>query len=146
MAGIKISALVDTQTLDPTSQFPVAWEGATKSVQQYVVNRMFIQGPAYAATITPDARYGGLGVAVTNTTAFTVAAPINPPDGFHTQFYFMEFQNSSGGVMGAITWNAVYLFAGITWVNPANTKKRSILWQSNGGNSWVARQFTSADY
>jgi hypothetical protein len=47
--------------------------------------------------------------------------------------------------MGAITWNGAFVFAGITWVNPASTKKRSVTFRWNGAK-WVGRSFTSADY
>lgn len=102
--------------------------------------------PAYSASITPDASLGDWQtITVTNGTAFTVNAPTNPPASTQTQTLTIEVLNSSGGAMGVITWNAAFVFAGLTWANPASTKKRRITFAWNGA-AWVAVSIATADY
>jgi hypothetical protein len=101
---------------------------------------------AYSASITPDASAGNWQtITVTNGTAFTINAPTNPPDASHTQELTVEILNSSGGAMGAITWNAAFVLVGGVFTNPANTKKRHIRFEWNGA-SWVETGRATADY
>lgn len=100
--------------------------------------------PTYSASITMDSSLGQWHtITVTNTTAFTINAPTNPPSG--TSEMVIEIYNNSGTTMGAITWNSVFKFPGITWTNPASTKRRAIRFMWNGSN-WIAMSFTGADY
>jgi hypothetical protein len=100
----------------------------------------------YGTAVTPNAANGSWqGVTVTNGTAFTMNAPSNAPDSGHTEDVAIEITNSSGGTMGTITWNAAYVFAGASWANPANTKRRFARFTWNGG-SWICTGIASADY
>jgi hypothetical protein len=102
--------------------------------------------PTYSSSITPDAHAGPWQtITVTNTTAFTINAPTNPPLSTRTAGLVIEILNSSGGTMGAITWNAAFILVGGAFTNPANTKKRYIRFQWNGAN-WVEMNRASADY
>lgn len=87
----------------------------------------------YSSTITPNAVTGRIQkLSVTNTAAFTIAAPINSAAG---QTLVFDIMNASGGTMGTITWNSVFKLAG-TFTNPANTKRRTIEFYFDGTN-WV---------
>lgn len=102
--------------------------------------------PTYSASITPNAALGiWQQIIVTNGTAFTINAPTNAPTASQTQELTIEVLNSSGGAMGVITWNAAFVFAGLVWANPANTKKRRVTFRWNGTN-WIATSISSADY
>lgn len=109
--------------------------------------------PTYSASITIDASTGQWHtITVTNTTAFTINAPTNPPSASQTGDLTIEVVNSVGGAMSqTITWNAIFKqsSAGVfpigTWANPASTKKRFIRFQWNGVN-WIAVAMSSADY
>lgn len=102
--------------------------------------------PTYSASITPDCTQGEWQtITVTNTTAFTINAPTTPPGSLQTAELIIEVLNSSGGSMGAITWNAAFVFAGLTWTNPASTKKRYARFKWNGA-AWVCQTIASADY
>lgn len=63
--------------------------------------------------------------------ALTYTAPTNGTQG---QEITITVRNGSGGVMGAITWDAAFKMAG-DWVNPANGKNRSISFYLDG-TSW----------
>lgn len=84
-------------------------------------------------------------VTVTDATAFTINAPSGTLSAAQTQTLTIEVRNSSGGAMGAITWNATYKFNGFTWTNPANGFKRWASFQWNGLN-WVCIGVAGADY
>jgi len=102
--------------------------------------------PVYSASITPDASQGvWQTITVTNGTAFTINAPTNTPDSSHTKELAIEVVNSSGGAMGAITWNAAFVFTNGAFVNPANTKKRHVRFEWNGSN-WIETARALADY
>jgi len=80
--------------------------------------------PAYSASITPDASLGDWQtIVVTNGTAFTINAPTNPPNTAHTQDLTVEISNTSGGALGAITWNAAFKLVGGAFTNPATGKQ-----------------------
>lgn len=100
----------------------------------------------YSTSITPDASASDWQtITVTDAVAFTINAPTTPPDSSHTQELVIEVLNSAGGAMGAITWNAAFVFAGVTWANPASTKKRYARFEWNG-LVWVCTGFSTADY
>lgn len=96
----------------------------------------------YGVTVTVDATLGDVQrLVVTNGVAFTISAPKNP-DSVQMGLTF-EILNSSGGAMGAITWNALFKLAG-AFVNPANTKTRTITFYFNGTN-WIEQSRAAAD-
>lgn len=96
--------------------------------------------PVYGVSVAINAALGNqFDVVVTNGTAFAVALPTNPKDG---QSITVKLQNNSGGVMGAVTWNAVFKMA--AWVSPATGFSRSITFRYNGFN-WVEVGRTAAD-
>lgn len=105
-----------------------------------------LAAPSYGATVTPDASAGDWhAVTATNGTAFTIAAPANPPDSSHTQDLTIEILNSAGGALGAITWNAAFVLVGGAFTAPASTKRRFIRFGWNGAN-WVEIARAGADY
>ena len=105
-----------------------------------------LASPTYGTTVTPNALSGDWQtITVTDTVAFTIAAPSNPPDSSHSQSLTIEILNSSGGVMGAITWNAAFVMPGGAFTNPASTKKRFIRFEWNG-SKWVELSRAAADY
>lgn len=118
---------------------------ASRQIQLNGVYQSAILNPAYSASITPVANSPWQTITVTNATAFTINAPTSPPDASHTQQLTVEILNSSGGVMGAITWNAAFLLVGGAFTNPASTKKRFIRFEWNGAN-WVEISRAGADY
>jgi len=97
-------------------------------------------------TITPDANAGTWQtITVADATAFTIAAATNPPFTSVTQRLTIEVFNNSGGAMGAVTWNAAYVFAGLAWTNPATGKRRYAEFEWNG-TEWVCKAIAGADY
>jgi hypothetical protein len=61
----------------------------------------------YSTSMTPDAKLGDWqAITVTNGTAMTIGAPTNPPTSSQSQRLAIEVYNNSGGVMGAVTWDA----------------------------------------
>lgn len=101
---------------------------------------------AYSASITPDATSSPWQtVTVTNATAFTINSPANPPDANHSIELTIEVLNSSGGAMGAITWNGIFKFPTGAWANPANGLHRFARFEWNGAN-WICTSLASADY
>jgi hypothetical protein len=96
--------------------------------------------PAYSASITIDAATTNAAeITATNATAFTIQAPTNPADG---QLLTVTVRNTSGGALGAVTWNAVFKLA--AWTQPANGFSRSITFRYNATN-WVEISRTTAD-
>lgn len=96
---------------------------------------------AYSATIATDASAGNrFAIVANNGTAYTISSPTNPAAG---QSLTYDIKNSSGGVMGAITWGAAFLLAG-AFTNPANTKRRTIRFYYDGTN-WVEESRAAAD-
>lgn len=94
----------------------------------------------YSASMTPDASLGNRQViTATNNTAFAINAAINP---YLNQTMTVTIRNTSGGALGAATWNAVYKMA--VWTQPANANSRSIIFYYNGTN-WIEIARTPAD-
>src|SRR4051794_6055771 len=61
----------------------------------------------YGTTVRPSGNRGGAQlVTVTNGTAFTVAAPSSPREGF---IITLDFLNSSEGSIGAVTFDSAYV-------------------------------------
>src|SRR5262245_33238562 len=94
----------------------------------------------YGTTIATDARSGeNFTITATNGTGFTISAPTNPVTG---QVITYTIRNTSGGALGAITWNSVFKMAAFT--APATTNSRSISFVYNGTN-WVERFRSASD-
>jgi len=99
--------------------------------------------PTYGTTITIDSSLGNkFDILVTNAVGFTVSSPINTVSGAVQRITISVF-NSSGGVMGAITWGAGYKLA--AWTNPANGFNRSIDFEFDGSTTWREVSRTPAD-
>jgi len=77
---------------------------------------------------------------VTSTSAFQINSPTN--DGANGQQLTICVKNTSGGVMGTITWGSEYKLA--AWTNPANGFSRSISFFYDGTN-WIETSRTAAD-
>jgi hypothetical protein len=92
------------------------------------------------AALAVDAKLGNkMTVTVTVGTAFTINAPTNPTTG---QYLSFTFRNTSGGAMGAITWNAVFRLGAFT--NPATGFSRSILFQYDS-SQWIEQSRGTVD-
>ena len=95
---------------------------------------------AYSTSITPDSSQGNLiSITATDGVAFTINAPLNPATGKQITFVI---RNTSGGALGAITWNAVFKMPAFT--SPATANSRSITFQYDGTN-WVEMYRGAAD-
>jgi hypothetical protein len=91
----------------------------------------------YGTPMTPNFLLGQwFLVTVTNGTAMTFNAPTNPPSATQTSTLTIELLNSSGGAMGAITWNAAYTLTGGAFSGPTNGGRKFIQFQWNGTN-WI---------
>jgi hypothetical protein len=76
----------------------------------------------YGTTVNTNLSLGNIcRLTVTDGVAFTMAKPTNMVEG---QEVYYRFTNSSGGAMGAVTWNAAFKME--PFINPANTKRRMI--------------------
>ena len=98
----------------------------------------------YSASITPDASAGNYHIiTATNGTAFTINAPtVTPATGFTERLTF-KIKNTSGGALGALTWNGVFKL-GAAWTQPATAFSRSIDYDWDGTN-WVEANRSAAD-
>lgn len=143
-AGCNISIL-QADSVTGTNAKTISNNGGTIT-GGHVIGSGYTTAPTYSASITPDCAQGSWQtITVTNGTAFTINAPTNVPASTQSGSLVVEVLNSSGGAMGAITWNAAFVFAGATWANPANTKKRFARFEWNG-SAWVCTGVASADY
>lgn len=96
----------------------------------------------YSASMTPDSSLGNeFIITVTNATAMAINAPTNVP-GQAGQHLEVTIRNTSGGAMGAITWNAVFKMT--AFVNPATGFSRTIIFRWNGVN-WVEKCRSAVD-
>lgn len=94
----------------------------------------------YGTTINFDsAQANEFVIDATNATAFTINAPTNPSTG---QRITMRIRNTSGGALGAVTWNAVFKMS--AWTQPASANSRAIDFQYDGTN-WVECGRVAAD-
>lgn len=94
----------------------------------------------YSASITIDAPTGNIfDITANNGVAFTINAPTNPQTGTRIT---IQIRNTSGGALGAVTWNAVFKMS--AWTQPANGFSRSIEFFYNGSN-WVQCSQTGVD-
>jgi hypothetical protein len=86
----------------------------------------------YGVTVNTDLSLGDdFALVVTDGVAFTMALPTKIPVSPDVQHIVYEIVNSSGGAMGAITWNGNFLLAG-AFTNPANGKRRTIMFKASG--------------
>jgi hypothetical protein len=93
-------------------------------------NRQDLPVVTYSAAITFDASSGSVFiVTATNGVAFSIEAPIKLVVG---QRITAVIKNSSGGALGAITWNAIFKKTAFT--SPANGFSRSIEFVYDGTN------------
>lgn len=98
------------------------------------------QVQTYSASMTINSATGNFfTIDANNGTAFTINAPTNPTDG---QRITVKLKNSSGGALGAATWNAVFKMS--AWTNPANGQNRSIDFEYDGTN-WIQVSQTGID-
>lgn len=94
----------------------------------------------YSASMTLDASLGrDFTITANNGSAFTINAPTNATTG---QRITVMIRNTSGGALGAATWDAVFKMA--AWTQPANGFSRSIDCRYDGSN-WVEVSRTPAD-
>jgi hypothetical protein len=94
----------------------------------------------YSASMTLDLLNGSAFViTATNGTAFTINAPSNALAG---QIIDITIRNTSGGALGAATWNAVFKM--VAWASPATGFSRSIRFRYDGTN-WVELARGAAD-
>lgn len=108
------------------------------SIGQSLVQKRVVQ--SYSASMALNTAFGNwFTITVTNGTAFTMAAPVNVADG---QQITITFFNTSGGAMGAITWDSAFKLA--AWTNPANGFNRSITFAYDG-SQWIETSRTSVD-
>lgn len=102
----------------------------------------------YGPSITPDLSLGNIfNITATNGTAFTVNAPISIAGAGNTapggQKITIRVLNTSGGALGAVTWNAAFKLA--AWTSPATGLNRSIEFQHNGQGTWYEINRTTVD-
>lgn len=85
----------------------------------------------YSASITPNFSIGNyFTITANNGSAFTINAPSAAVG--NGQPVTIRVINTSGGALGAVTWNAAYHLAG-AWASPATGFSRSITFMLDGG-------------
>jgi len=100
--------------------------------------------PYSAAPVADCERGTYFRIVVTDGVAIVVGAPLNPPSSVSGSVPITyEFLNSSGGVQGATTFDAIFRIAGAFTV-PASTKYRTISFAWNG-TKWVELCRVAAD-
>lgn len=90
---------------------------------------------AYSASMTPDSDTGNIfQIFANNGTAFTINAPVGTlTDG---QLITVRISNTSGGALGAVTWNVAFKMS--AWTQPANGFGRSIQFYYDGSTpAWI---------
>lgn len=86
----------------------------------------------YGATVSINADSSTLQtLAATNNTSFLMVNPTNASTG---RLLIVRISNTSGGVLGTITWDTLYKMA--TYTKPANATSRTIAFVYNGTN-WI---------
>lgn len=118
------------------------WSGTAKDISR--IHNGMVMVPrtvvTYSASMTPNCALGGFfTITATNATAFTINAPTSP---LPNQRISINIINSSGGGLGAATWNAVFKLA--AWTQPATGFSRVINFVYNG-SQWVEESRTTAD-
>ena len=96
--------------------------------------------PTYGASVAIDASLGNVyAITATNGTGFTIANPTNASTG---QTITIQIRNTSGGVLGAVTWDTLYKLA--AWTSPATGNSRAVTFLYDGTN-WVEVGRVAAD-
>ncbi len=99
----------------------------------------------YGPNIASDASQGNaFVVTITDGVAMALSAPTNPPPAGASSQLTYTFRNASGGVAGALTFNAIFKTIAAAWTQPANGFSRSIVFRWNGTN-YVEVTRTAAD-
>lgn len=94
----------------------------------------------YSASMTIDTSAAWRQIITANNgTAFTINAPTNAT---LDRVQVITIKNTSGGALGAVTFDPVFKLA--AWTQPANGFSRSITFQFNGTN-WIEISRTPAD-
>lgn len=129
------AALVDRLSFDLTPMSAlrgVKWgdHAGTVRVQALVT-------PTYGANIVTTVNGGTIfKIVVTNGTAFQINNPtLDANDTLAGKEIAYDILNSSGGAMGAVTWDTQFKMDG-SYANPANGKRRTIRFYLDGTN-WV---------
>lgn len=100
--------------------------------------------PTWGAAVTidtsPASGSAWQRITATSNVAYTIGAPSTAVTG---QRLLITIRNTSGGALGAATFNAIYKL-GAAWTNPANGFSRSIEFVFDGTN-WVEYTRSAAD-
>lgn len=96
-------------------------------------SQMVVNGTtdAYSATIAIDAARSFHKTTATNSTSFTISNPTNAVTG---GLLMVQVENTSGGILGVITWDTAYKMASFT--KPATGFNRTVTFRYNGTN-WI---------
>ena len=116
------------------------WVSAMMELARYVPSEYLLTYTSGVA-MTPDLRNGEwVRLTITNNVAWTINAPKGSYVGQRVEF---TIRNTSGGALGAATWNGSFKF-GAAWASPATGFSRSIQFRYDGTN-WVEVGRTAAD-
>jgi hypothetical protein len=98
------------------------------------------RGNAVGATATWDCSLTAYGVVTATGATLTINAPTNPADSVELD---ITVHNASGGAL-TTTWNAIFHFTG--WVDPANTKTRSVRFRYDANYvGWYMMSMSAVD-
>lgn len=138
LAGTGTVKIDGTENLDPTVLLRHSSSTMTLSLIRWI-NAQRTVAP-YSASVPIDPGVGTeFDVTATNGVAFTVTNPSNAFDGCRIT---ITIRNTSGGALGAVTWDTLYKLA--AWTSPATAFSRSIDFKYNGTN-WIEVARTAAD-
>lgn len=99
------------------------------------------QAITYSTSMTIALGSGAVAIiTATNNTAFTINAPTGTP--VAGEELTVVIRNTSGGALGAVTWDAVFKMS--AWTQPATGFSRSISFRFDGTN-WVQKNQTGVD-
>lgn len=119
---------IDDNSLSP-SYFYTSFDGRTVNIggSQLPAQASFLD--TYSPSMTFDAtRSYYHKIIVTDAVAMTINAPTGLVPG---QGFTVDVRNTSGGAMGAITWDPIFHMAG-AFTNPADTQRRTINFYADG--------------
>lgn len=98
----------------------------------------------YGTSLAVDALKGNFfTTTATNSTAFAVSSPTNPPAAGSVQCITIQVRNASGGALGTVSWGVAFKLA--AWTSPANGYSRAITFCCYDGSLWVEVSRTPAD-
>lgn len=96
----------------------------------------------YGPTVEINAAYGSVAViTATNAVPFLIENPLNAVYG---QYLSVEVRNTSGGILGTITWDTAYRMA--AFPKPGNGKRRTVMFRFNAltwDEQWCSREITN---